>query len=158
VTRLFPARWVPCLTAATLLIAGPATGAQDSPSAPQESSSKQHDPDSRYKKPASAPPADPAFDPLRAEKDIEVGTYYMHKGNLDAAMDRFTDATKAQPKYALPYRLLGEAQEKKGLKTEAIKSYTRYLELYPHAEDAEKVRRRIQKLQEAADKSSHESR
>ena len=98
--------------------------------------------------PATQKPAgDPVWDPLRAEKDIEVGRYYMKKGDYDAAIDRFQDATVARPGYALPYRLLAEAQEKKGLKREAVQSYKTYLKLYPHAEDAGKVRRQIQKLE-----------
>jgi tetratricopeptide (TPR) repeat protein len=91
-------------------------------------------------------PEQPKWDPLRAEKDMQVGQYYMHKGDLDAAIDRFEDATTAKPGYALPFRLLGEAQEKKGLKKQAIKSYTRYLDLYPHAEDKDKVQKKIDKL------------
>src|SRR6202171_53043 len=91
-------------------------------------------------------PDQPAWDPLRAEKDLEVGQYYMKKGDLDAAIDRFQDATTAKPGYAIPFRYLAEAQEKKGLKKQAIKSYQRYLDLYPHAEDGDKVRKKIDKL------------
>ena len=117
-------------------------------------------------KPADAPPAPPAkppakqnkdtatqnapdqptWDPLRAEKDLEVGQYYMKKGDLDAAIDRFQDATLAKPGYAIPFRFLGEAQQKKGLKKQAIKSYQLYLDLFPHAEDGDKVRKKIEKL------------
>ena len=88
----------------------------------------------------------PTYDPLRAEKDLEVGQYYMHKGDVDAAIDRFQDATTAKPGYAIPFRYLGEAQEKKGLKKQAIQSYSRYLDLYPHAEDGDKIRKKIDKL------------
>src|ERR1700720_4587504 len=88
----------------------------------------------------------PAWDPLRAEKDLEVGQYYMRKGDLDAAIDRFQDATTAKPGYAIPFRFLGEAQEKKGLRKQAIASYSRYLDLYPHAEDGDKIRKKIDKL------------
>jgi tetratricopeptide (TPR) repeat protein len=91
-------------------------------------------------------PDQPNWDPLRAEKDLEVGQYYMHKGDVDAAIDRFQDATLAKPGYAIPFRFLGEAQEKKGLKKQAIKSYQRYLDLYPHAEDGDKIRKKIEKL------------
>src|SRR6202521_2636066 len=91
-------------------------------------------------------PDQPAWDPLRAEKDIEVGQYYMRKGDVDAAIDRFQDATTAKPGYAIPFRYLGEAQEKKGLRKDAIKSYSRYLDLYPHAEDGDKIRKKIDKL------------
>lgn len=126
---------------------------------PGESSSKRKDKPSAAPKtnaPMQSAPDQPAWDPLRAEKDIEVGRYYMKTGNLDAAIDRFQDATLAKPGYALPFRYLGEAQEKRGLKKNAIKSYTRYLDLYPHAEDADKIRKRIEKLwaQAAKDKKS----
>ena len=119
-----------------------------------ESSSKPADapapkkPDKKQK-PDSATqnaPDQPSWDPLRAEKDIEVGQYYMRKGDVDAAIDRFQDATTAKPGYAVPFRYLGEAQEKRGLKKQAIASYSRYLDLYPHAEDGAKIRKKIDKL------------
>ena len=94
----------------------------------------------------------PKWDPLRAEKDLEVGQFYMKKGDLDAAIDRFQDAIEAKPGYAIPFRYLGEAQEKKGMKKPAIKSYQRYLDLYPHAEDGDKVRKRIEKLYKDVEK------
>jgi len=141
------------LTAVFPVFASMQARAQDPP---QESSSKPAQP------PADAPPKSsakqkkdtatknapdqPTWDPLRAEKDLEVGQYYMKRGDLDAAIDRFQDAAVAKPGYAIPFRFLAEAQEKKGLKKQAIKSYQRYLDLYPHAEDSDKVRKRIEKL------------
>lgn len=109
-----------------------------------ESSSKQ--PKANTDTATKNAPDQPMWDPLRAEKDLEVGQFYMKKGDLDAAIDRFQDAILAKPGYAIPFRFLGEAQEKKGLKREAIKSYTRYLDLYPRAEDKEKIQKRIDKL------------
>jgi tetratricopeptide (TPR) repeat protein len=100
----------------------------------------------------------PKWDPLRAEKDLQVGQYYMHKGDVDAAIDRFQDATLAKPGYAIPFRFLGEAQEKKGMKKPAIKSYQRYLDLYPKAEDGEKIRKRIEKLYKDVEKDKKEIR
>ncbi|HEY6946441.1 MAG TPA: tetratricopeptide repeat protein, partial [Candidatus Acidoferrum sp.] len=94
----------------------------------------------------------PMWDPLRAEKDIEVGEHYMHKGDYDAAIDRFQDAIEAKPGYAIPFRYLGEAQEKKGLKKQAIKSYQRYLDLYPHAEDAARIKKKLEKLYKEVEK------
>jgi tetratricopeptide (TPR) repeat protein len=140
------------LATAFLFLAGSLLHAQDPP---KESSSK----------PAPAPgapppppaktnkdnatqnsPDQPTWDPLRAEKDLEVGQYYMRKGDVDAAIDRFQDAILAKPGYAIPFRYLGDAQEKKGLKKQAIKSFQRYLDLYPHAEDGDKIRKKIDKL------------
>jgi tetratricopeptide (TPR) repeat protein len=97
-------------------------------------------------------PDQPTWDPLRAEKDLEVGQYYMRKGDLDAAIDRFQDAIVAKPGYAIPFRYLGEAQEKKKLKRQAIRSYRRYLDLVPRADDAQKVRNKIEKLQKEVEK------
>jgi tetratricopeptide (TPR) repeat protein len=97
-------------------------------------------------------PDQPQWDPLRAEKDLEVGKYYMHKGDVDAAIDRFQDAVVAKPGYALPFRYLGEAYEKKGKKKPATKAYQRYLDLYPHAEDADKIRKKVEKLNQEIDK------
>jgi tetratricopeptide (TPR) repeat protein len=97
-------------------------------------------------------PNQPTWDPLRAEKDMQVGEYYMHKGDIDAAIDRFEDATLAKPGYALPFRFLGEAQEKKGMKKKAIQSYKRYLDLYPKAEDKDKIQKKIDKLYKDVEK------
>jgi len=97
-------------------------------------------------------PDQPTWDPLRAEKDMEVGHYYMNKGDIDAAIDRFEDAILAKPGFAIPFFYLGEAQEKKGQKRQALKSYKRYLELYPHAEDAAKVQKKIDKLYKEVEK------
>lgn len=94
----------------------------------------------------------PKWDPLRAEKDMEVGKYYMKKGDVDAAIDRFQDATEAKPGYALPFRYLGEAYERKGRKKQAVKAYQRYLDLYPHAEDGDKIRKKVEKLHQEIDK------
>ena len=97
-------------------------------------------------------PDQPVWDPLRAEKDMQVGHYYMNKGDTDAAIDRFEDAIVAKPGFAIPYLYLGEAQEKKGQKRLAIKSYTKYLDLDPHAEDGAKVRKKIDRLYKEVEK------
>ena len=152
-------RTIPILAAVFLPFAVSQGHAQDPP---QESSSKPATPpDDMKPKPTGKKkkdtvtqnaPDQPAWDPLRAEKDLEVGQYYMKKGDLDAAIDRFQDATTAKPGYAIPFRFLAEAQEKKGLKKQAIKSFQRYLDLYPHAEDGEKVRKKIDKLYKEVEK------
>ena len=149
---------IPILASVFLLFVVLQARAQDPQ---QESSSKPANPPSTPPKPAAKQkkesatqnaPDQPAWDPLRAEKDLEVGQYYMKKGDIDAAIDRFQDAAVAKPGYAIPFRFLGEAQEKKGLKKQAIKSYQRYLDLYPHAEDGDKVRKKIDKLYKEVEK------
>jgi tetratricopeptide (TPR) repeat protein len=130
------------------------------PSPPQQDPDQPADPPPPKKDPpktnqdnaTESAPDQPTWDPLRAEKDLEVGQYYMHKGDIDAAIDRFQDATLAKPGYAIPFRFLGEAQEKKGLKKQAIKSYQRYLDLFPKANDADKIKKKIEKLYQEVDK------
>ena len=124
----------------------------------QSSSSKDHPkPKPNTDTATQNAPDQPMWDPLRAEKDLEVGQYYMKKGDVDAAIDRFQDAALAKPGYAIPFRFLGEAQEKKGLKRDALKSYTRYLELYPRAEDKDKIEKKIEKLRSEVSKSKTKS-
>jgi tetratricopeptide (TPR) repeat protein len=128
--------------------------AQDPPptSAPPPKQTDTSKPKPNTDSAAQSAPDQPKWDPLRADKDIDVGKYYMHKGDYDAAIDRFKDATDAKPGYAIPFRFLGECYEKQGKKKPAVKAYQRYLDLFPHAEDGDKIRKKIEKLNQEIDK------
>ena len=102
--------------------------------------------------PSSAPapikaPDNPGKIAYLAQKDIEVGTFYLHKGDTAAAIDRFHHATETRPTLSKPWELLGEAYEKMDDKEEALKSYQQYLKIQPGAADAKKVQKKIAKLQ-----------
>jgi tetratricopeptide (TPR) repeat protein len=100
-------------------------------------------------KPQPLPPAMPdtgTYDPVSAEDDIEVGAFYMHKGDIDAAISRYKDAIRLRSNFAKPRLLLAEAYEKKHDKASALKYYKEYLEVFPKAPDAKKVQSRIDKL------------
>jgi len=148
------------LAAFSLFLLGPAMIAQNTPQEPSSKPASSPNDDMKPKSPpkpnkdsaTQSAPDQPIWDPLRADKDMEVGQYYLHKGDVDAAIDRFQDAIIAKPGFAIPFRYLGEAQEKKGLKKQALKSYQRYLDLYPHAEDGDKVRKKIEKLYKEVEK------
>jgi len=153
------------MLAATLLCGAVRAQSQQPPPPPPASgeSSSKHSPDSSgTAPPAPAPKTDaekdlaalPAMDRLAAMQDIEVGSYYVRQGNLDAAIDRFRDAATSYPTYAEPWRLMGQAYEKKGVLSEAIKSYQQYLKLYPHAQIRKKLEAHIEELQK---KQQHES-
>lgn len=88
----------------------------------------------------------PKYNPLPAEQDVEVGTFYLHKGDADAAIARFQDAIQLKADYAKPRLLLAEVYEKKGDKPMAVKYYKEYLQVYPHAPDAKKIQAKIEKL------------
>jgi tetratricopeptide (TPR) repeat protein len=99
---------------------------------------------------APVTPPEPAFDPLHAQRSLEIGTFYLKKGNYDAAIDRFQEAANYQPTLAMPWKLLGEAYEKKHDSAHALESYKKYLEVFPGAEDAAKVQKRIAVLEAKA--------
>jgi tetratricopeptide (TPR) repeat protein len=93
------------------------------------------------------PPEDnPAWDPFHAAQDIDVGTFYMHKGDLDAAIGRFQDAIRLRPNFAKPRLLIAEIYERRGDKSEALHYYKEYLQVFPDAPDSKKVQKKIEKL------------
>ena len=87
------------------------------------------------------------WNPLKANKDMEVGSYYLKTGNYEAAIDRFEEAARLQPGLARPYLKLGETYEKKKEWPMAVTSYQKYLELFRAAPDAKKVQKRIAELE-----------
>ena len=135
-----------------LVLASLGAAAQDPPSSLPPSQQPPPKPKPNTDAAVQSAEGQPTWDPLRAEKDIEIGKYYMRKGDVDAAIDRFQDATEAKPGYALPFRYLGECYEKLGKRKPAVKAYQRYLDLYPHAEDGDKIRKKIEKLHQEIDK------
>jgi tetratricopeptide (TPR) repeat protein len=78
----------------------------------------------------------------------------LNKGNLDAAIDRFRDAAVSYPTYAEPWRLMGQAYEKKGALGDAIKCDQEYLRLYPHAQIRKKLEAHIEELQKKLQRES----
>ena len=130
---------------------------------PQESSSKSQDTgeDSRKQNggteqpaPRAAPGApgkppakpDPGGDAFHAEQSMEVGEFYMKKGDLDAAADRFKEAIQYKPNLAQPRLLLAKIAEKKNDKAAAVRYYKEYLKILPDTSEAKKVRKRISEL------------
>jgi tetratricopeptide (TPR) repeat protein len=92
------------------------------------------------------PEDDPAWDPFHAQQDIDVGMFYLHKGDVDAAIARFEDAISRRANFAKPRLLLAECYEKKGDPSEAVRYYKEYLQVLPNAPDAKKVHEKIDKL------------
>lgn len=89
-----------------------------------------------------------------AEKDVQIGQYYMRIGKYHASISRFQSAVAHDPHWATPHELLGEAFQKKDDLKRAIAEYRDYLRIAPHAKDARKIERRIEKLTRDASGSS----
>lgn len=94
----------------------------------------------------SAAPDNTTFDPFHAEQDVEVGTFYMHKGDVDAAIPRFEHAIALRANFAKPRLLLAECYEKKHEPATAAKYLKEYLKVYPDAPDRKSVEKKIEKL------------
>src|SRR6266481_2098854 len=135
--------------------APPPAAPSPSTSAPDSSRSQPIDPSIPPPRPPAdstpdppATPSEPVFDPLHAERSVEIGTFYLKKGVYDAAIERFVEASNYQPTLAMPWKLLGEAYEKKREYSKAVQSYKKYLQILPHAADAAKIRKTISDLEE----------
>jgi tetratricopeptide (TPR) repeat protein len=137
----------------------PSASPDSSPDSSQESSSKKAlppDDPAPAKTPVDAPKKskagvlppedDPAWDPFHAQQDVDVGMFYLHKGDMDAAISRFEHAVSLRANFAKPRLLLAECYEKKGDPSEAVRYYKEYLQVLPNAPDAKKVREKIDKL------------
>jgi tetratricopeptide (TPR) repeat protein len=100
------------------------------------------------------------FDPMRAVHDLDVGKFYMKRGDLGGAIARFKDALLYKPHYAEACLLLGQAYEKSNDPGRAITYYQKYVKILPNTHESKKLRGRIVALQEkiAKDKSASASK
>jgi tetratricopeptide (TPR) repeat protein len=87
-----------------------------------------------------------SFNPLQAEKDLNVGNYYFKLGKYRAAEGRFRTATKWNEGYADAWLRLGEVSEKLKDPKGAREAYQKYLEFAADAKNAPEVRKRLGKL------------
>jgi tetratricopeptide (TPR) repeat protein len=129
-------------------------GARQNPSSPTKAagdSQKQGQP-----KPADTPPEpkSPGEIAYEAAKDVEVGKFYMDKGDVDAAIGRFENAAKLKPDFAEPHFLLGKCYDKKGVRREALRHYEEYLKIAPNGPDAKKAEGRVKKLKSEQEQTS----
>ena len=93
------------------------------------------------------------YDPHRAEKDVEVGNYYLKQKNYRAALDRFHDALLYKPNDADAIYGLAVTQERLDLTDQAYKSYSKYVEVLPHGpmvKEAQEAMKRLSAYDDAA--------
>jgi tetratricopeptide (TPR) repeat protein len=104
--------------------------------------------------PGHAPGAEPSsdvqemhpWDPHKAEKSIEIGTYYLRQRNYPAAISRFQEALYWKANDAVAQFRLGQALEAVGQYAEARKNYQGYLKILPQgtfSPDAQKALTRL---------------
>jgi len=84
-----------------------------------------------------------SFNPLEAQKDLQVGNYYFRKGDYKAAMSRFHEATLWNPTFAEAFLRLGESEDKLKNKQAAEQAYNKFLELSPTGKEAASVKKKL---------------
>ena len=86
------------------------------------------------------------FNPLQAQKEINVGNQYFKKGAYRAAAGRFEEATKWNSGEPEGWLRLGEANEKLKDHKAARAAYTKYLSLAGDSKIADEIRKKLEKL------------
>jgi tetratricopeptide (TPR) repeat protein len=84
-----------------------------------------------------------SFNPLQADKEVQIGNFYFKKGSYRAAAARYLEATKWNEGLAEAWRRLGDAREKLKDDKGAREAYRKYLELEPDGKPAAKVRKKL---------------
>ena len=95
-----------------------------------------------------------AYNPLRAQHDLEVGKFYQNRGDLDGAISRYKDALRYKPNFSEPCLLLGEAYEQKHDFGTAISYYQQYIKMVPNTSESKKLGKRIAELQKKMKKNA----
>jgi len=86
------------------------------------------------------------FNPLQSQKEVDTGDFYLHKGKVQAAANRYQEATMYNDGNAEAWLRLAKADEKLR-DTEAAKAaYTKYLAAAPDAKDAAAIRKKLEKM------------
>src|SRR5580658_1677135 len=139
-------RWVASMLFSALL-AQP-VHAQDPPKEPAKPPAQQPQPVEQEppEEDANLKPEEYSFNPLQANKDLQIGDLYFKKHSYKAAAGRFREATKWNPNLAEAWLRLGEAEEKRKNRQDAKDAYAKYLELQPEAKDAPEIRKKIASL------------
>jgi tetratricopeptide (TPR) repeat protein len=124
----------------------PAARAQDQPKQPAKPPAQQPVEQEPPEEDANAKAKQYSFNPVQANKELQVGLEYWHKRSYKAAAMRFREATHWNPNLAEAWLRLGEAEEKRKNFKDAKEAYAKYLELQPEAKDSSEIRKKIASL------------
>ncbi|MFZ0481380.1 MAG: tetratricopeptide repeat protein [Terriglobales bacterium] len=86
------------------------------------------------------------WNPMKAQKDVEIGDYYFRRKNYRAAMDRYKEALYYKENDAVATYRLAVCLEKLGDKDEARKDFEQYLKILPEGPLSKDARASLEKL------------
>ncbi|MFZ3263128.1 MAG: tetratricopeptide repeat protein [Terriglobales bacterium] len=86
------------------------------------------------------------WNPMKANKDIQIGDFYFRRQNYKGALDRYTEALYYKNNDAVASYRIAECQEKLGNKAEARKYFEQYLKILPEGPLAKDAHASLAKL------------
>ncbi len=87
-----------------------------------------------------------AWNPHKAQKDVEVGDYYFRRENYMAAASRYQEALIFKPKDADATFKLAQALEKLKKFDDARDNYAAYLKIIPQGKTADEARKALERI------------
>lgn len=85
------------------------------------------------------------WDPHKAAKDIEVGSFYLKRKNYRAALARFREALLYKPNDAVANFRMAQCFEKLDDPESAATHYQEYLKILPHGPFSEEAEKALQR-------------
>jgi len=89
------------------------------------------------------------WNPMKAQKDIQVGDFYFKRKNYKGALERYKEALYYKDGDAVASFRVAECQEKLGDKAEAKKYFEQYLKILPEGPFAKESRASLERLAKA---------
>ena len=88
------------------------------------------------------------WNPHRAQKDVEVGEFYLKRKNYRAAEDRFREALIYKPGDAIATYRMAEVLDAQGRSAEAAKEYAEYLKIPSSEKFAPEAKKALARLEQ----------
>ena len=88
------------------------------------------------------------WNPHRAQKDVEVGEFYLKRKNYRAAEDRFREALIYKPGDAIATYRMAEVLDAQGRSAEAAKEYAQYLKIPSSEKFAPEAKKALARLEQ----------
>jgi tetratricopeptide (TPR) repeat protein len=87
------------------------------------------------------------WNPHRAEKNVEIGDYYLKQKNYRAAESRYREALYYKENDAIATLRLAQVLDKTGKSEEARQYYQAYLKILPHGPNSSDARKALERLE-----------